>query len=118
MAIALSSKLGFHGNCFHRAARRRSPISGPLGAGELSRGRSWRAQEYPLGRERWAGAVDTRRKLHAGLPARIYQSMAASVAACGLAQGMDSPTSVAPFILRAVHLIGILFRDGAERETP
>jgi acrylyl-CoA reductase (NADPH) len=32
---------------------------------------------------------------------------AGTVAACGLAQGMDLPTSVAPFILRAVKLIGV-----------
>ena len=37
-----------------------------------------------------------------------------AVAACGLAQGMDLPTSVAPFILRGVTLAGVDFGDGAE----
>ncbi len=40
-----------------------------------------------------------------------------TVAACGLAQGMDLPASVAPFILRGVTLAGDQFGDGAEAET-
>ncbi|MFD1814637.1 MDR family oxidoreductase [Rhodococcus gannanensis] len=60
----------------------------------------------PLQKERWAGVVDT-----AG--SRILANACAqtryggAVAACGLAQGMDFPASVAPFILRGVSLIGV-----------
>ncbi|RSN57902.1 acrylyl-CoA reductase (NADPH) [Actinomadura sp. WAC 06369] len=60
----------------------------------------------PLQKERWAGVVDT-------LGSRTLANACAqtrrdgAVAACGLAQGMDFPASVAPFILRGVSLLGI-----------
>lgn len=60
----------------------------------------------PLARSRWAGAVDV-----AGSTtlANVLSQMnyGGTVAACGLAQGMDLPSSVAPFILRGVRLIGV-----------
>lgn len=60
----------------------------------------------PLETQRWAGGVDAVGSLIlANVLARI--SYGGVVAACGLAQGMDLPTSVAPFILRAVTLVGI-----------
>ncbi len=60
----------------------------------------------PLASERWAGAVDTvgSHTLANVLAAMKYGS---SVAACGLAQGNDLPTTVLPFILRGVNLLGI-----------
>lgn len=59
-----------------------------------------------LGKERWAGAVDSvGSKTLANVLASI--SYSGAVAACGLAGGMDLPTSVAPFILRGVSLLGI-----------
>ena len=60
----------------------------------------------PLGRERWAGAVDSvgSHTLANVLAQTRYDGV---VAACGLAQGMDLPGSVAPFILRGVTLAGI-----------
>ena len=60
----------------------------------------------PLAKSRWAGAVDS---VGSVTLANILAQMnpEATVAACGLAQGMDLPTSVAPFILRGVKLIGI-----------
>ena len=60
----------------------------------------------PLAKERWAGAVDV-------VGSHTLANVCASakyrgvVAACGLAQGMDLPASVAPFIFRGVSLIGI-----------
>jgi acrylyl-CoA reductase (NADPH) len=59
-----------------------------------------------LGRERWAGAVDSvgSRTLADVLAQTRYRG---AVAACGLAQGMDLPTNMAPFILRNVTLAGI-----------
>jgi acrylyl-CoA reductase (NADPH) len=60
----------------------------------------------PLQRERWAAAVDT---LGSVTLANACASTAYGgvVAACGLAQGMDFPSSVAPFILRGLTLAGI-----------
>ncbi|TDH61471.1 oxidoreductase [Dankookia rubra] len=60
----------------------------------------------PLGKEVWAAAVDTvGSKTLAGVLTEIRYGGA--VAACGLAQGMDLPASVAPFILRGVALLGV-----------
>src|SRR3954452_24805281 len=60
----------------------------------------------PLGKEVWAAAVDTvGSKTLAGVLTEIKYGGA--VAACGLAQGMDLPASVAPFILRGVALLGV-----------
>ncbi len=60
----------------------------------------------PLAKERWAGAVDTvgSHTLANVCAAMKYRGV---VTACGLAQGMDLPATVAPFILRGVSLIGI-----------
>ncbi len=60
----------------------------------------------PLGKQRWAGAVDV---AGSHTLANICASLryGGVVAACGLAQGMDLPASVAPFILRGIRLIGI-----------
>ncbi|AZN32705.1 MDR family oxidoreductase [Pseudoalteromonas sp. Xi13] len=60
----------------------------------------------PLQKERFAGAVDS---VGSHTLANICASLkyGGVVTACGLAQGMDLPASVAPFILRGVSLIGI-----------
>jgi acrylyl-CoA reductase (NADPH) len=60
----------------------------------------------PLARERWAGGVDSvgTTTLANLLSMTTYGG---AIAACGLAGGMDLPTSVAPFILRGVCLLGI-----------
>jgi acrylyl-CoA reductase (NADPH) len=60
----------------------------------------------PLARARFAGAVDT---VGSVTLANVLSQMApeGTVAACGLAQGMDLPASVAPFILRGIKLVGI-----------
>jgi acrylyl-CoA reductase (NADPH) len=60
----------------------------------------------PLQKERWAAAVDS---VGSHTLANVCASINAegAVAACGLAQGMDLPTTVAPFILRGVSLLGI-----------
>lgn len=60
----------------------------------------------PLGRERWAGVVDAVGS-HTLANACATTKYRGAVAACGLAQGMDFPASVAPFILRGVTLYGI-----------
>ena len=60
----------------------------------------------PLAKERWAGVVDSvgSHTLANAIAATRYGGC---VAACGLAQGMDLSTSVAPFILRGITLAGI-----------
>lgn len=77
-----------------------------LGAKEIIDRDTLNKPGRPLAKERWAGAVDT---LGSHTLANICASMKyrGVVTACGLAQGMDLPTSVAPFILRGVTLAGI-----------
>jgi len=60
----------------------------------------------PLQKERWAAVVDSVGS-HTLANACAQTRYRGAVAACGLAQGMDFPTSVAPFILRGVSLLGI-----------
>jgi acrylyl-CoA reductase (NADPH) len=57
-------------------------------------------------KERWAGVVDSVGS-HTLANAVAQCRYGATVAACGLAQGMDFPATVAPFILRGVKLIGV-----------
>ncbi|MBB5915570.1 acrylyl-CoA reductase (NADPH) [Nocardia transvalensis] len=60
----------------------------------------------PLQKERWAGAIDTVGS-HTLANVCAQTRYGGAVAACGLAQGMDFPATVAPFILRGVTLLGI-----------
>lgn len=60
----------------------------------------------PLARERWAAAIDSVGS-HTLASVLAGTRAGGAVAACGLAQGMDLPTTVAPFILRGVSLLGI-----------
>lgn len=77
-----------------------------LGAGEIIPRAELAGDPRPLAKERWAGGVDSvgSKTLANVIAATSYQG---AVAACGLAGGMDLPTSVAPFILRGVSLLGI-----------
>jgi acrylyl-CoA reductase (NADPH) len=60
----------------------------------------------PLAKERWAGAIDSAGS-HTLSNVCASMKYGGTVAACGLAQGMDFPSTVAPFILRGVTLAGI-----------
>jgi acrylyl-CoA reductase (NADPH) len=77
-----------------------------LGATEIVDRAQLSAPGKPLGKERWAGAVDS---VGSHTLANVCANMRyrGVVAACGLAQGMDFPSTVAPFILRGVTLAGI-----------
>ena len=77
-----------------------------LGASEVIDRDTLSSAGKPLQKERWAGVVDTvgSHTLANACAATRYGGV---VTACGLAQGMDLPITVAPFILRAVQLIGI-----------
>ncbi|WP_236213536.1 acrylyl-CoA reductase (NADPH) [Metapseudomonas otitidis] len=104
-AIALLARLGYQ-----VAASTGRPQEADylkrLGASEIIDRASLAEPGRPLGKERWAGAIDsvgshTLANVCAGI------RYGGAVAACGLAQGMDFPASVAPFILRGVTLAGI-----------
>jgi acrylyl-CoA reductase (NADPH) len=105
IAIALLSKLGYH----VVASTGRVAESGylrDLGAAEIIDRSELSAPGKPLGKERWAAGVDSvgSQTLANVLSMTKYGG---AIAACGLAGGMDLPSSVAPFILRGVSLLGI-----------
>jgi acrylyl-CoA reductase (NADPH) len=77
-----------------------------LGATDIIDRNELSAPGKPLQRERWAGVVDSVGS-HTLANACAATRYGGAVAACGLAQGMDFPASVAPFILRGVALLGI-----------
>lgn len=77
-----------------------------LGAAEVMDRAELSAPGKPLGKERWAAAVDSVGS-HTLANACATTRYGGAVAACGLAQGLDFPASVAPFILRGITLYGI-----------
>ncbi|HXQ10435.1 MAG TPA: MDR family oxidoreductase [Caulobacteraceae bacterium] len=106
VAVALLSKLGYRvvASSGRRASEGRY-LTG-LGAAEIIERTELSAPGRPIARERWAGGVDcVGSHTLANVLAQIRYGGAA--AACGLAQGMDLPGSVAPFILRGVTLAGV-----------
>ena len=88
-----------------------------LGAAEIVDRNTLAQPGKPLQRERWAGVVDSVGS-HTLASACAQAKYRGVVAACGLAQGMDFPASVAPFILRGVRLIGVdsVMAPRADRE--
>jgi acrylyl-CoA reductase (NADPH) len=83
-----------------------APYLKTLGADEIIDRATLSGPGKPLGREQWAAAVDS---VGSTTLANVLAQTryGGAVAACGLAQGMDLPASVAPFILRGVSLLGI-----------
>jgi acrylyl-CoA reductase (NADPH) len=77
-----------------------------LGASEVLERALFSSPGKPLGKERWAGVVDVAGS-HVLANACATTKYRGVVTACGLAAGMDFPSSVAPFILRGVTLVGI-----------
>ncbi len=106
VAVSILSKLGYH----VIAATGRSAEEDylrELGASEIiPRAELSEPSQRPLGKERWAGGVDAVGS-HTLANVLAQTAYGGAIAACGLAQGMDLPTSVAPFILRGVSLLGI-----------
>ncbi|OWJ93239.1 alcohol dehydrogenase [Pseudomonas sp. A46] len=114
-AIALLARLGYRVVAATGRPQEADYLKG-LGAAEIIDRHELSEPGRPLGKERWVAAIDsvgshTLANVCAGLRAD------GAVAACGLAQGMDLPASVAPFILRGVSLLGInsVTRPRAER---
>jgi len=77
-----------------------------LGAAEVIDRAELSGPARPLGKERWIAGVDSVGS-HTLANLLAMTRYGGSIAACGLAQGMDLPSSVAPFILRGVSLLGI-----------
>ncbi len=105
VAIALLAKLGFQVIASTGRPEEGEYLKG-LGASEIIDRKELAAPPKPLAKERWAGGIDSVGSTTlANLLAMTKYGGA--VAACGLAGGMDLPSSVAPFILRGVSLLGI-----------
>jgi acrylyl-CoA reductase (NADPH) len=105
VAVALLSQLGYSvvastGKATEADYLRRLGAASVIDRAELS------APGKPLQKERWAGVVDSVGS-HTLANACAQTRYGGTVAACGLAQGMDLTASVAPFILRGVTLAGV-----------
>jgi acrylyl-CoA reductase (NADPH) len=105
VATAVLSKLGFHVIASTGRLSEADYLRG-LGAAEVIDRSELSGPAKPLAKERWAGGVDS---VGSTTLANVLSmtKYAGAIAACGLAAGMDLPTSVAPFILRGVCLLGI-----------
>ena len=105
VAIALLAKLGYTVIASTGRPAEAGYLKG-LGATEVIERKELTGPVRPLSKERWAGGIDA---VGSTTLANLLSMTryGGAVAACGLAGGMDLPTSVAPFILRGVSLIGI-----------
>ena len=105
VAVALLAQLGYPVAALTGKAEAHDYLK-ELGASEIVGGPEWQSDPRPLEAQRWAGAVDT---VGSKPLARVLAEMdyGGAVAACGLAAGADLPTTVMPFILRGVRLLGV-----------
>ena len=105
VAVALLSALGHRVVASTGKASEHEYLS-RLGASEVIDRASLSEAGKPFQKERWAAVVDTVGS-HTLANALAQTRYGGAVAACGLAQGMDLPTTVMPFILRNVALFGV-----------
>ena len=105
IALALLKKAGWHVIASTGRPEEEAYLKS-LGADEIILRQELSGPARPLGKERWAAAIDS---VGSHTLANVISQTKAegAVSACGLAQGMDLPSSVAPFILRGVSLLGI-----------
>jgi acrylyl-CoA reductase (NADPH) len=105
VATAVLSKLGYHVIASTGRMSEADYLKG-LGASEVIDRNELSAPAKPLAKERWAGGIDS---VGSTTLANLLSMTryGGAIAACGLAAGMDLPSSVAPFILRGVCLLGI-----------
>jgi acrylyl-CoA reductase (NADPH) len=105
VATAVLSKLGYHVIASTGRLSEADYLKS-LGAAEVIDRAELSGPAKPLAKERWSGGIDSvgSTTLANVLSMTKYRG---AVAACGLAAGMDLPSSVAPFILRGVCLLGI-----------
>ena len=105
VAVAVLSKLGYRVVAVSGRTEEADYLR-ELGAAEVMDRAEFSQPGRPLGKERWAGAVDV-------VGSHVLANVCATtryrgvVTACGLAGGMDFPATVAPFILRGVTLVGV-----------
>ncbi|EJM83445.1 putative quinone oxidoreductase, YhdH/YhfP family [Pseudomonas sp. GM74] len=104
-AIALLSRLGYRVVASTGRTSEHDYLK-QLGASEIIDRATLSEPGKPLAKERWAAVIDSVGS-HTLANACASTKANGTVAACGLAQGMDFPASVAPFILRGVTLAGI-----------
>ncbi|TYO63066.1 oxidoreductase [Bradyrhizobium hipponense] len=105
VATAVLSKLGYHVIASTGRASESDYLKG-IGAAEVIDRNELSGAAKPIAKERWAGGVDS---VGSTTLANLLSmtKYGGAIAACGLAGGMDLPSSVAPFILRGVCLLGI-----------
>jgi acrylyl-CoA reductase (NADPH) len=105
VAVAILAKLGFRVSASTGRPEEADYLKS-LGASEIVARSDLTGPPRALAKERWAGGVDS---VGSTTLANVLSMTryGGAVAACGLAGGMDLPTSVAPFILRGVSLLGI-----------
>ena len=105
VATAVLAKLGYH-VIASTGRQSEAPYLKELGAAEVIDRNELVGPAKPLAKERWAGGVDS---VGSTTLANVLSmtKYGGAIAACGLAAGMDLPSSVAPFILRGVCLLGI-----------
>src|SRR5579863_8400754 len=105
VAVAVLSKLGFRVVAVTGRPAEADFLK-HLGAAEVLDRSLFANPGKPLGKERWAGAIDV---VGSHTLVNVCASMRyrGVVAACGLAGGLDFPATVAPFILRGVTLVGV-----------
>lgn len=105
VATAVLSKLGYHVIASTGRASETDYLKG-IGAAEVIDRNELSGAAKPIAKERWAGGVDS---VGSTTLANLLSmtKYGGAIAACGLAGGMDLPSSVAPFILRGVCLLGI-----------
>jgi acrylyl-CoA reductase (NADPH) len=105
VAIAILTKLGYSVTALTGNPEKHDYVKS-LGAKEVIDGPEWAESPRALEGQRWAAAIDT---VGSKVLARVLAEMnyGGVVAACGLAGGFDLPTTVMPFILRGVKLIGV-----------
>lgn len=106
VATAVLARLGFEVIASTGRGDTESDYLRALGASEIIDRAELSEPGRPMGKERWAAAVDSVGS-HTLANVLAQTRYGGTVAACGLAQGMDLPASVAPFILRGVTLAGV-----------
>ena len=116
VAIAVLAKLGYHVIASTGRMSEVDYLKG-LGASEVIARAELSEKPRALAKERWIGGIDSvgSKTLANVLSMTKYGG---AIAACGLAAGMDLPTSVAPFILRGVSLLGIDLCDVSQGSAP
>ncbi len=106
VAVTLLAQLGYQVAAVTGRMEKNAALLKDLGASRIIERHEFEEPSRPLEKQLWAGAVDTvGSKVLAKVLAQIDYNGA--VAACGLAGGIDLPTTVMPFILRNVKLLGV-----------